>query len=143
MAISGKGGGEGNGRAAVYEKSAKQLEKAAKACRVQKGGVECAILDLAASVVKNAPAIADALTKRGRNGSLGEAPERALAAAAEIAVEATRVGAPAPKTVPEAASPTSVSGASEVAEPPAVLNAVAEPASGPAIAAKEPTNDRG
>jgi hypothetical protein len=39
---------------ALFNKSAKHLRGAAKACRVNKGGVACAVLDLAAAVIDNA-----------------------------------------------------------------------------------------
>ena len=142
MAYDGKGGGGGNRNDAIYEQAAKKLEKAAKACRIQKGGVECAVLDIAAAVVKNAPAVADALAGRNSRSALGSLHQRALAAAAEIEVEATPN---APSALKEAVPPTSaeaaVSGATAMEASPAVANAVAEPAQEP-VAEEEGPRER-
>jgi hypothetical protein len=60
-----KGGGP-VGVDAIFEKSSKQLRRAAKACRVNKGGLACATLDFAAAAIDNADAITAALAERSR-----------------------------------------------------------------------------
>ncbi|ABS28160.1 hypothetical protein [Anaeromyxobacter sp. Fw109-5] len=45
----------------IFNKSAKHLRRAAKACRVNKGGLGCAVLDVAAALIDNAPALSQAL----------------------------------------------------------------------------------
>ncbi len=39
----------------LFKRVANQLESAGKRCRVQKGGASCAVFDLSATVVRNAP----------------------------------------------------------------------------------------
>lgn len=39
----------------LFNRVATQLESAGKRCRVQKGGASCAVFDLSATVVRNAP----------------------------------------------------------------------------------------
>ncbi|WP_242333388.1 hypothetical protein [Anaeromyxobacter sp. SG66] len=51
---------------AIFEKSSKQLRRAAKACRVNKGGLACATLDFAAAAIDNADAITAALAERSK-----------------------------------------------------------------------------
>lgn len=86
---------------AIFQKSSKQLRGAAKACRVNKGGVACAVLDLAAAVIDNAkeltamPGLAEA---GGDDAPLADAAPAAKAAAtAAKAGEVQAENAPAEK----------------------------------------------
>ena len=143
MAHDGKVGGGGNRRDAIHEKFAKKLEKAAEACRVQKGGLDCLKMDVEAAVVRNASAIADALL-RDAGGGLGAHRAPALAATVESDVAPKQCGPSMPETKGAAPSaPTAVSGAVEVEESPAVLNAIAEPAAAPVAKMEEPDDDCG
>ena len=73
---------------AILRKSSRQLRTAAKACRVNKGGISCAMLDVAAAVIDNAPALTSFL---GGGGVIVDGARAELAAlpSAEVAKSAT------------------------------------------------------
>ena len=71
---------------AILRKSTRQLRTAAKACRVNKGGLSCAMLDVAAAVIDNAPALTSFL---GGGVDDGAPAELAALPSAEVARSAT------------------------------------------------------
>lgn len=52
MGASGKGGS--GDVEVIFNRTSRQLRRAAKACRVKKGGIACAVIDLAAVAVDHA-----------------------------------------------------------------------------------------
>ncbi len=70
----------------ILRKSSRQLRTAAKACRVNKGGLSCAMLEVAAAVIDNAPALTSFL---GGGVDDGAPAELAALPSAEVATSAT------------------------------------------------------
>jgi hypothetical protein len=76
---------------AIFSRTTKQLRGAAKACRVGKGGVACAVLDVAAAIIENVQALSatvpvdDDVDQQEVKGSDGPSAKGTKAAATPLA----------------------------------------------------------